>query len=484
MNIKVYLEKRKCFTYPSANDYFSPHILYPEYPFPHDTVSTQPNEVYDMIRASLYGLGLDAEHYGNKQWNPLGECVKPGARILIKPNLVSHTNPNGSLDCMVTHPSIIRCLVDYCVIAKAAVIEIGDAPIQSCDFDKLMYIHGYNRIWKFIHNNGIDIGVTDFRMTISKKLLKGMVLLQRENINNDLKKTVEFDLRKTSHFSDLFGSHRYRIANYHDVNLNARHNQEHHKYLITRSVFDADLIINLPKPKTHRFAGLTAAQKNFVGICSEKTYLPHYRVGVSDSGGDESDYLTGVDKMLSLIGSQRSKFIEKQNIGMQIFYKFIGSSINKAKKLFFLKPFTPGQWYGNDTIWRTILDINLILLYGNADGILDVDSGPRHILNIGDMIIAGEKDGPLAPSPKPLGIVLASNNCAVFDYTFCKITGFDYNLIPSIKNAISNPLLLTQSLDDICVKSNLAFLHNAALSQVIFPDEWKFNPHPLWKDIL
>jgi uncharacterized protein (DUF362 family) len=483
MDIKVYLEKRECFTYPSAQDYFSPHVLYPEYPFPHDAISTQPNEVYDMVRESLYGLGLDAEHYGSRQWNPLGEYVKPGARILIKPNFVSHNNSVGSLDCMVTHPALIRCLVDYCIIAQAAVIEVGDAPIQNCDFNKLMHIHGYNRIWEFIHNKGVDIHVTDFRMTIARKVLKGVILLQKKNVNSDLKKTVEFDL-KNSHFKNLSGSHRYRIANYYDVNLNTRHNQEHHKYLLTRSVFDADLIINLPKPKTHRFAGLTAAQKNFIGICSEKTYLPHYRAGDQNSGGDENDHLTGVDKLLSLIDLHRSKSIEKQNMGMQMFYKLIGSSINKTKKLFSMKPFNPGQWHGNDTIWRTILDINLILLYGTANGIVDTDSVPRTILNIGDMIVAGEKDGPLAPSPKPLGIILASNNCAVFDYTICKIAGFDYNLIPSIKNAIINPLLLMQSMDDIYITSNLGSLYNTVLHKAIFPDEWKFDPHPLWKEIL
>jgi hypothetical protein len=78
----------------------------------------------------------------------------------------------GVLDCLVAYPVIIRCLVDYCVIAQAAIVEIGDTPIQSCDFDKLMEIHGYNRILEFSHNNDVNISATDFRMTISRRMLK------------------------------------------------------------------------------------------------------------------------------------------------------------------------------------------------------------------------------------------------------------------------------------------------------------------------
>jgi uncharacterized protein (DUF362 family) len=485
--IKVYLEKRDCFTYPHPDDYFSPYIAYPEYPFSKDTLSSKPNEVYDMVRSSLFGMGLDADNYGNKAWNPLGDYIKPNSYILLKPNFVTHNNPIGGLDCTVTHPSIIRCMIDYCVIAKARLVEIGDAPIQNCDFDKLMDIHGYNRLFDFIKQQGVNLFINDFRKTISEIPVKG-VLLQRKNQNIDDSKTVEFDLKDMSHFRDISGKQQYRIANYHDSALNARHNREHHKYLITRSVFDADLIINLPKPKTHRFAGLTGAQKNFIGICSDKEYLPHYRVGpkADGRGGDEAISFSKLDVVVSSFERSRCKSIEKRNILLQLFFAGIIKYTQLIGKIFNLStsPFRVGQWYGNDTIWRTTLDLNLLLLYGKIDGTVNFDGKRRSILTIGDMIMAGERSGPLEPSPKPLGIILASNNCALFDYVFCKITGFDYNLIPTIKNSMSNLFLIEEELKNLVIRSNVSDVNNISLSDIAIPPDWHFKPNPLWSDVL
>jgi uncharacterized protein (DUF362 family) len=484
MPISIFLEKRDCFTYPCPNDYFSPHIRYPEYPFSQDTLSTQLNEVYDMVRSSLFGMGLDVDNYGGKRWNPLGDYVKPNSYVLLKPNFVTHNNPLGDLDCTVTHPSIIRCIIDYCVIAEARLIEIGDAPIQNCNFDELMNIHGYNRLFGFIKRQGVNIFLTDFRKTISEISIKG-TLLQRKNQNIDDSKTIEFDLQDLSYFRDISSKQQYRIANYHDSDLNARHNEKHHKYLIAKSVFDADLIINLPKPKTHRFAGLTGAQKNFIGICSDKEYLPHYRVGTQDTGGDESNQKNMLTNIFSMLDQRRCKYVKKQNIGMQLLYRFFMDAVRVMQKITGDKQqFTSGQWHGNDTIWRTIMDLNLILLYGKHNGSLNIKSTARNILTIGDLIVAGERSGPLEPSPKPLGVILASNNCAAFDFTFCKITGFDYMLIPSIKNIIYNDLLLKEYLDDIYLYSNIDDFKNIPLSRVEFPKEWNFVPSPLWADIL
>ena len=51
------------------------------------------NEVYAAVRDALRGLGLDANRFGTAEWNPIGDLVEPGKRIVLKPNLIRHWNP-------------------------------------------------------------------------------------------------------------------------------------------------------------------------------------------------------------------------------------------------------------------------------------------------------------------------------------------------------------------------------------------------------
>jgi len=90
----AYLEKREVYSYPKSDWHYSPHTQYPEHPFEADTLSPEPNKIYDMVRSVLIGLGLNKERFGTKEWNLLGAYVKPASKILIKPNWVKHVNNN------------------------------------------------------------------------------------------------------------------------------------------------------------------------------------------------------------------------------------------------------------------------------------------------------------------------------------------------------------------------------------------------------
>jgi uncharacterized protein (DUF362 family) len=482
MKTRIYIEKRECYQYPNSNACYSPNTFYPEYPFSRDTLSTQQNEVYDMVRTSLFGLGFDAERYGTNKWNPLGEYVNPGARILLKPNWVYHKNPAGALECMVTHPSVIRCIIDYCVIAKVNMIEIGDTPMQNCNINILMKF--YDKVFEFAKMQKINLLISDFRIQIADTS-KNEIWVLNENKKAASNETLEFDLKDKSCFSNLSNKfkNRYRIGTYSDMKLNERHNEKHNKYLIAKSFFDADLVINLPKPKTHRFGGITGAQKNFIGICSDKEYLPHFRTGTAKTGGDESNSSNIIRRLCSFFLYQWCKYTELQNVKFQILYSCLKRLFGKINRISSNKHYINGLWHGNDTIWRTILDINTLLLYGNKTGDFDFNKTPKTILSIGDMIIAGEKNGPLEPSPKPLGIILASDNCAVFDFVFCKIAGFDYNLIPTVKNSINDKRFIKEKISDIKIKSNLTEYSDRPIDNLSFPSEWAFLPNDAW-DIL
>src|SRR4029079_11251659 len=80
---------------------------------------------------------------------------------------------------------------------------------------------------------------------------------------------------------------RFRVSDYDPTETVSRHGRGFHRYLIARSVLDADLFINLPKMKTHQKSGITAALKNLVGINGAKAYLVHHQKGSPARGGDE-----------------------------------------------------------------------------------------------------------------------------------------------------------------------------------------------------
>ncbi|GAF68788.1 unnamed protein product, partial [marine sediment metagenome] len=53
-------------------------------------IADPPNPVYAAIRAALRALGLDASRFGTSEWNPLGDLVALGKRVVLKPNLIRH----------------------------------------------------------------------------------------------------------------------------------------------------------------------------------------------------------------------------------------------------------------------------------------------------------------------------------------------------------------------------------------------------------
>lgn len=77
---KVVIEKREVYKYPETVP-FRPSKKYPEYPFG-DAISDS-NEVYDMVRDGFRLLGYDAENFGKKEWNPLGEIISPGDNVFF-----------------------------------------------------------------------------------------------------------------------------------------------------------------------------------------------------------------------------------------------------------------------------------------------------------------------------------------------------------------------------------------------------------------
>jgi uncharacterized protein (DUF362 family) len=62
-------------------------------------------------------------------------------------------------------------------------------------------------------------------------------------------------------------------------------------------------------------------------------------------------------------------------------------------------------------------------------------SPQRRVVHLADAIIAGQGDGPLAPQPLPLGLLIAGNNAASMDWFGARVLGYDPQLISIVREA-------------------------------------------------
>ncbi|MGH9763808.1 MAG: DUF362 domain-containing protein, partial [Blastocatellia bacterium] len=215
-----------------------------------------------------------------------GAIVTPEDGVLIKPNLVmDHNQGPWGLDPLITHPSLIFSAAKKVLRSNPRELVVGDAPLQSCDFEALVNESGLKKhSEELLKNDRRFKGVADFRRTTCD-FVAG-VRIPDENLK-PMDQFVLFDLKAYSLLEGITDeSHPFRVTCY-DPDLLARtHSRGRHEYLVAREVMESSLIVNMPKLKTHRKAGITCALKNLIGINGNKEYLPHHRVGGSLSGGD------------------------------------------------------------------------------------------------------------------------------------------------------------------------------------------------------
>lgn len=483
MNL-IYLEKQLNTGYPILD--FGPSEFYPEYLFKSSTIQKNKNNVYEMIRNCLYGLGLDIDNYGTAKWNPLGRYIKPGDHVLIKPNWVMHMNgaknvKENAMECLVTHPSCIRGICDYCLIAlegKGQVI-IGDAPMQDCNLPDLLEKMHFNEILKFYKEQDQAVSFMDFRKYQS-------TFNENKVIVNKIYKSgvgVNVNMDKLSIHEKRVGKRIYQVDNYSKEETGKYHGEADHIYSINKDVLDADVIINFCKPKSHRLAGFTAAMKNMVGITYNKASLPHRVEGSVTEGGDAYLSQSYAKKIIDRVLDRKIKYEEKHNILFATVDRYIYGLLLILTRKLGRDPYIKGIWYGNDTIWRTVIDLNYIEKFADKKGKLQYTQ-QRNILNFADMIIAGDHNGPCQPEPKKIGVIMASESAVAMDLAICKMIGFPEEKIPMIR-ALRNheaDYLFGNCTADIELISNDHIL-TGKLEEIDFPDSWHYVPHEMWSKI-
>jgi uncharacterized protein (DUF362 family) len=464
---------------------YNPDQKYPEYLFGDvpGTVSPLRNSAYDAVRRTFINLAFDSKHLGTAQWNPLGHLIKPGETVLLKPNYVRnfHETTGEYSVSLITHGSVIRVMLDYVAIAlggKGRVI-IADSPQNDAVFDEILRHTGIPEIRELYRNNSsIHIEVYDLRIEYVHKV--DGVLVRHDKLPGDPLGYETVDLGKESSFEQIsYKSQMFRGAEYSLSEMQKHHAPGKHEYPLCRTILQADALINLPKLKTHKKCGVTLSLKNMIGINGNKNWLPHHTEGIPAQGGDqfaedriknrlEHKAVRAFKEYFPILGPLRRYVAQPiKGFGKRIFGD---TNVNRIRS---------GNWWGNDTVWRTCIDLKRILLYADKNGIMQNEPQRRYFTLI-DGIVGGEGNGPLAPDDKPCGLILAGGNPVLTDALAAYIMGFDYHHIPIISRAFDAmrwPLANCRFDDIVCVSDSTQW--NGPIAAIPC-DRLNFRPHFGW----
>ena len=176
--------------------------------------------VYDAVKRSIDLIG------------GIGSFVKPGARVLLKPNMLS---PHPPEDAVTTHPEVIRAVARL-VKEAGGIVSLGDAPGgYGYNIDEILEKSG---IKKIADEEGIELK----KFAVSK-FVKGIP--------------------------------------------------------IARHVLEADVVISIPKLKTHSITVITAAVKNMFGAV-----VGLYKAECHSRAPKERDFSKIVAKVFSIVKPQ------------------------------------------------------------------------------------------------------------------------------------------------------------------------------------
>jgi len=430
--------------------------------------------------------GLDLDRILAK-WAPLfAQNIMPGQSVIIKPNWISHAHKynENEWDSIITHPAVITAVLKAVLkqLRGSGRVTITDGPQTQSSWEKLMGRMTPDKWIAMGKEQGVDVSILDLRE--DAWVTKGDVIVSRRKLAGDPLGSTICDLADASEFVCHRPSKKgYFGADYDSAETNEAHSRGRHMYRVSRTITSTDVFINIPKMKTHKKAGITCSLKNLVGINTYKNWLPHHSEGTPEAGGDqfpggglknkfESLLLTQFTSVLSSHHSLGRWLVPVKGLGRAIF----GDTRDVIRS---------GNWYGNDTIWRMILDLNKLLFYVNPDGTLrnETFGSRKPYISVVDGIISGEKNGPEAPDGKNTGLLIAGTNPVAVDAVCAKLMGFDWRKIPAIQKSfsISRYSICDFDYEDVSIESDFPG-YNGSISDLSYEESFCFEPHFGWKN--
>ncbi|MBN2508136.1 MAG: DUF362 domain-containing protein [Verrucomicrobia bacterium] len=428
-----------------------------------------PEAVRGVVCLALEALALPADY------------VRPGDRVVVKPNWVKehderHPGP-GQWEHMVTHPAVIEAVLRWAAsqLKGRGTITVCDAPQTDSSFKALRSYCQLDRMVERCARDfpGVRLELLDLRpeewhavdgVTVSKVALAG-----------DPLGAAHVHLDGASEFVGYAGLGRLYGASYDMAETNAKHHGLNHEYLLCRTPMEADVFINVPKLKTHKKVGVTCALKNVVGINAQKNWLPHHTEGTPDQSGDQFPASTAKAKLEHRCMGAAKRWLKNRPRLSRFFVP-----LKKVGRLVFgdtQRVVRSGNWHGNDTCWRMVLDVNKCLWF--FDGAGRRRQTPLRYLAVVDGIVGGEGNGPMSPDPKPCGVILAGRNPVAVDCVAAALMGFEWRKLRLLTHGFTlrDPSFVPFPPEAIEVVSN----HPAWAGALdALEDTFAFRPHFGW----
>jgi len=467
---------------------YHPSQAYPEYPFG-DALSSEANPAYDAVRRALAELAYDAAHFGSASWNPLGQLIRPGMTVVLKPNFVlSRHADRKDLYSIITHPSVLRAVADYCWIALEGRGQIlfADAPQYNCDFSELLQQTGLDVICRFFQSfPGPRVSYRDLRNYWSSgQHFPSM----KQGLGGDPDGKIRVDLGRTSFLYGKPNVDRLYGAVYNRGETINNHRGDTQAYEVSKTILSADVVISVPKLKVHKKVGVTLNAKGLVGIATNKNMLVHYTLGSPSEGGDQypDNLFNPVER--ALIKTERWMYdhlLAAHSRPLEFLHRSIYWLHNHSTRRLGLKVaehkrlLDAGNWHGNDSAWRMTVDLLRIFYFADREGHIR-ETVQRRLFSFIDGIVGGEGNGPLNPDPKPSAVLIAGENPLAVDLVAARLMGFDPKKLKIYSHTLVDGRhnFGVRSFDDI---------------EVVTPrDDWKncvsdsssrflnFRPHPGW----
>lgn len=388
-------------------------------------LSYQPEQaVAEAVRRAVAELEL-----------PAG-LIQPGDHVVLKPNWIKEHDERfpgpGRWQHVVTHPAVIEAVADWVgeQLQGRGRLTLCDAPQTDSSFAKLRAYCDLDSLVARCRQRfpGVEVALLDLRPEEWRTI--DNVTVGVTPLPGDPRGHTLVRLDTASEFYGYPGCGRLHGASYDLAETNAHHTGRRHEYLLCRTPMEADVFINLPKLKTHKKVGLTCALKNLVGINANKNWLPHHTEGTPDQGGDQFPTASPKARLEQAWMATAKRWLRNRPGLSRLFVP-----LKKLGRLIFGDTGTVirnGNWHGNDTCWRMVLDLNKCLFFFDGTGARR--RRPLRYLTVVDGIVAGEGNGPMAPDPKPCGVILAGTHPVAVDLVAATLMGFDWRKLRLLRH--------------------------------------------------